>query len=256
MLTGSAFKLNRESRNGGVLSFWRGRAQSSFHGREGAPALNGEVRTAMFSADYTKDRLLAGLSLVRSMSLSGYQAETAGEVQSAVTGLYPWLGYRVSKRVSVWGVTGYGSGSLLLTPGGGAPLESALSMAMAASGTRGDLVAGAAGGFALAFKANALWVGTSIDSTDGPEGQLAAQEPDTGRHGPRGPRPEHTRGGGGREDRGAKPAADADRSARARGPESDGSGLGAGTCHFHPGRKGACRSAHRTDGAPLASRSA
>ena len=34
---------------------------------------------------------------------------------------------------------------------------------MAAAGTRGELVAGGAGGFALAFKADALWVGTSID---------------------------------------------------------------------------------------------
>ena len=174
VLTGSAFELNRESRNGGVLSFWSRGAQSSFHGREGALALNGEVRTAMFGADYAKDRLVAGLSLARSMSLGGYQAETAGQVQSAVTGLYPWLGYRLSDRVSVWGVTGYGSGSLLLTPASGAPLESALSMAMAAGGTRGDLVAGGAGGFALAFKADALWVGTSIDGTDGPEGRLKA----------------------------------------------------------------------------------
>ena len=34
-------------------------------------------------------------------------------------------------------------------------------MAMAAAGTRGELVAGGASGFALAFKADALWVGTS-----------------------------------------------------------------------------------------------
>ena len=33
---------------------------------------------------------------------------------------------------------------------------------------------GGAGGFALAFKADALWVGTSIDGTDGPEGRLKA----------------------------------------------------------------------------------
>ena len=172
VLTGSAFELNRQTRHGGVLSLWSRGAQSSFHGREGALALNGEVRTAMFEADYAKDRLVAGLSLARSRSLGGYQAETAGQVQSAVTGLYPWLGYQLSDRVSVWGVTGYGSGALLLTPGSGAPLESALSMAMAAGGTRGELVAGDAGGFALAFKADALWVGTSIDGADGPEGRL------------------------------------------------------------------------------------
>ena len=47
-------------------------------------------------------------------------------------------------------------------------------MAMAAAGTRGALVAGGASGFELAFKADALWVGTSIDGVEGPGGNLAA----------------------------------------------------------------------------------
>ena len=46
-------------------------------------------------------------------------------------------------------------------------------MAMAAAGTRGELVEDA-GGFALAIKADALWVGTSTDGVDRPAGRLAA----------------------------------------------------------------------------------
>ena len=83
-------------------------------------------------------------------------------------GLYPWLGYKATDRVTVWGVAGYGSGGMLLTPQAVQALESGLSMAMAAAGTRGELIAGGAGGFALAFKADALWVGTSIDGVDAP----------------------------------------------------------------------------------------
>ena len=49
-----------------------------------------------------------------------------------------------------------------------------MAMAMAAAGTRGELVSGGAGGFALAFKADALWVGTSIDGVDGAAGRLNA----------------------------------------------------------------------------------
>ena len=49
-------------------------------------------------------------------------------------------------------------------------------MAMAAAGTRGELVAWGASEFALAFKADALWVGTSIDGVDGAAGRLAATE--------------------------------------------------------------------------------
>ena len=63
---------------------------------------------------------------------------------------------------------------MVLTPGGGPALESGLSMAMAAGGTRGELIGGGSGGFGLAFKADALWVGTSVDGVDAPSGRLAA----------------------------------------------------------------------------------
>ena len=65
---------------------------------------------------------------------------------------------------------------MVLTPGAGPDLESGLSMAMAAGGTRGELIGGGRGGFDLAFKADALWVGTSVDGVDGPSGRLAATE--------------------------------------------------------------------------------
>ncbi len=176
VLTGSAFALNRETRHGGVLSFWSRGARSHFAGREGALSLGGDVRTTMFGADYAKGPLVAGLSLSHSRGLGEYAGVAGGQVASAVTGLYPWLGYNATDRVMVWGVAGYGSGGLLLTPEGGPVLESGLAMAMAAAGTRGELVAGGAGGFALAFKADALWLGTSIDGMDGPAGRLKATE--------------------------------------------------------------------------------
>ena len=128
----------------------------------------------MFGADYAKGPLVTGLSLSNSRGLGEYAGVTGGQVASAVTGLYPWLGYKLSDRVSVWGVTGYGKGALTLTPGEAAALTSGLSMAMAAAGTRGALVGGGSSGFELAFKADALWVGTSIDGVKGPHGNLAA----------------------------------------------------------------------------------
>ena len=174
LLTGSSFALTRETRQGGILSFWSRGARSSFAGREGTLSLDGDVRTTMFGVDYAKGPLVTGLSLSNSRGLGEYAGVTGGQVASSVTGLYPWLGYKLSDRVSVWGVIGYGKGALTLTPGEAAPLTSGLSMAMAAAGTRGALVAGGASGFELAFKADALWVGTSIDGVEGPDGNLAA----------------------------------------------------------------------------------
>ena len=174
--TGSAFVMNRETRRGGILSFWSRGARSQFYGREGEISLDGRVRTAMAGADYQTGPLVAGLSLSHSRGRGGYEGVDIGEVTSSVTGLYPWLGYQATDRISLWGVSGYGKGALRLTPGAGAALQSGLSMAMAAGGLRGKLADSVVGGFGLALKAEALWVGTGIKGVDGPEGRLAATE--------------------------------------------------------------------------------
>ena len=172
LLTGSDVALTRETR-GGILSFWSRGAQSRFAGREGDLSLGGDVRTTMVGADYARGPLVAGLSLAHSRGLGEYVGVAGGQVASSVTGLYPWLGYQATDRLTVWGVAGYGAGGLRLTPAAGPALTSGLSMAMAAAGTRGTLIGGG-DGFALAFKADALWVGTASDAVDGPTGRLAA----------------------------------------------------------------------------------
>ena len=174
LLTGSAFVMNHETRRGGILSFWSRGAQSRFAGRDGQLSLGGRVRTTMFGADYAKGPLVTGLSLSHSRGLGEYTGVDVGEVTSSVTGLYPWLGYKVTDRITLWGVTGYGKGALSLTPGAGTALRSGLSMAMTAGGMRGELADSVVGGFGLAFKADALWVGTGIEGVDGPQGRLAA----------------------------------------------------------------------------------
>ena len=171
LLGGSSFALNRATSSGGVLSFWSRSAQSSFHGQDGALALNGDVRSTMFGADYAKGRMLTGVSLAHTRGLGGYAGVDSGQMTSAVTGLYPWIGYKASERVTVWTVAGYGAGGLLLSPGAGTPIETGLSMAMAAGGGRGQILGGGED-FGLAFKADALWVGTSTDESNGPGGRL------------------------------------------------------------------------------------
>ena len=171
LLQGSSFALNRATSSGGILSFWSRSAQSSFYGQDGALALNGDVRTSMFGADYSKGRMVTGVSLSHSRGLGRYAGVDSGQVNSAVTGLYPWIGYKASKRVTVWTVAGYGAGGLMLSPGAGAPIETGLSMAMAAGGGRGQILGGGEG-FGLAFKADTLWVGMRTKAASGPGGNL------------------------------------------------------------------------------------
>ena len=118
--------------------------------------------------------MVTGVSLSHTRGLGGYAggADT-GRMTSAVTRLYPWVGFKASERVTVWTVAGYGAGGLLLSPGASAPIETGLSMAMAARVGRGELMTSEAG-FELAFKADALWVGTRTDAASGASGNLKA----------------------------------------------------------------------------------
>ena len=172
----SELELNRESR-GGVLSLWSRSSRSHFSGIEDALSLNGDVRTTMVGADYSRGALTVGLSVGRTLGLGGYRGTSGGQMSTSMTGVYPWVGYQVNDRVSVWGTTGYGTGALSLTPDAASALETGASMMMSAVGTRGELIGlRATGGFALAFKADALWVGAASDLLDGPAGRLTASE--------------------------------------------------------------------------------
>ncbi len=169
-------ELNRESR-GGMLSLWSRSSRSHFTGMEDALSLNGDVRTTMFGADWARGPLTLGLSVGRTLGMGGYSGPSGGQMTTSMTGFYPWLGYQLNDRVSVWGTTGYGTGSLSLTPDGLSALETGVSMLMSAVGTRGELIGSrATGGFALAFKADAMWVGASSDLLAGPAGRLNASE--------------------------------------------------------------------------------
>ena len=171
LLEGTGFALNRATAGGGILSFWSRSAQSQFYGQDGPLAVNGSIRSTMFGADYTKGRVITGVSLAHSRGLGRYAGIDTGRLTSAVTGLYPWIGYKASERVTVWTVAGYGAGGLLLNPGTGSPIETDLSMGMAAGGARGQIL-GNGNGFGLAFKTDALWVGTRTEAISGPGGNL------------------------------------------------------------------------------------
>ena len=176
LFSNSEFELNRESR-GGILSVWSRSSRSHFSGLEDALSLNGDVRTTMFGADYSRGALTVGLSVGRTLGLGGYRGTSGGQMSTSMTGVYPWVGYQVNDRVSVWGTTGYGTGALSLTPDAASAMETGVSMMMSAVGTRGELIGSrATGGFALAFKADALWVGAASELLDGPAGRLNASE--------------------------------------------------------------------------------
>ena len=166
MLAGSTFALTGGTAESGLASLWGRGAVTRFDGRDGALSLDGEVASGMLGADWTRDRVLAGLMLSHSRGKGGYRGNSnmrMGSVESTLTALFPYGRYALSERVSVWGIAGVGEGTLTLTPGDETPMRPDMAFLMGAVGVRGILLDGAGGWPTLAAKSDAFAVRTRTD---------------------------------------------------------------------------------------------
>ena len=177
ILRTAAFSATAGENSSGYFSLWGRASLSSFDGRDGETTLDGEVRTFSLGADWSSGPLTAGLSLSRSGGDGGWMFKGAqGEVESSLTGLYPYVGYDLTDRVSLWGVGGYGRGEIeLRMPGGNETVRMDTDLSMAAGGVRGDIVSGASG--AVSVKADALFARAGSEAARG----IAASETDVSR---------------------------------------------------------------------------
>ena len=83
----------------------------------------------------------------------------------------------MNERVSVWGVAGYGEGTLRVEPEAQAALETDMDLAMASVGVRGVLLeAPPEGGAELAVKSDAMAVRTSSEAVSGSGGNMVAAQ--------------------------------------------------------------------------------
>ena len=144
LFTSSAFSLtvgNAEEGSGGFGALWGRGAVSRFDGREGPLSLTGEVATGMVGIDWISRRWRTGLALAMSRGIGGYSAGVnSGEIESKLTGLFPWVGYDVTDRVSVWATAGYGAGVLTFTPDSAEAMTAELALSMVAAGARSELL--------------------------------------------------------------------------------------------------------------------
>ena len=123
----------------------------------------------MVGADWGLGATTAGVMVSHSRGEGGYRSPSGGgDVESTLTGLYPYGHHAVSDRLSLWGVAGYGKGSLTLTPEGEAPMETDMDLTLAGAGLRSVMVAAPAeGGLELAANSDGFVVRTSSDRTQG-----------------------------------------------------------------------------------------
>ncbi len=179
-LMGSSFFYTHgesEDASAAPLTAWGETASTRFKGSEGSLSLDGEVTTAMLGLDKRYGRWLVGSTLSYSEGEGGYQSSGAlgGSMDSTLTSLNPYAHYELNETTSLWGVFGYGSGSLRVTPEGAeSAIETDLSNRMAAFGGRGLLSvrSGDAGRFELALRSDALLTRTDSEAV---QGLVAAQ---------------------------------------------------------------------------------
>ena len=174
LLLGSAFHLvsNSEARaRGPRLSAWGRVATSGFDGREDTLSLGGTVTTATLGVDGVWKRWLTGVALAYSEGDGSFtQVEAAGgDVASALTSVHPYVAFALSDRVRLWGMVGYGSGSLQLKLAEQGALDTGLSLTMGAVGIRGRLLepSQTQGGLQLALRSDVLWVQMDTAATAG-----------------------------------------------------------------------------------------
>ena len=189
VLTQTAFSLTAAPEDGGAsVALWGRGASSSFSGRDGQLSIDGEVTSATLGADWRSGRWLLGAMVKHSLGEGSYSGDGAGEVESRLTGIYPYAAVDLSARLRAWAAAGFGEGSLTLTPENPETgederaIETDMSLGMAALGAKGNLVEPAGGsGFRLDVEADAFWVRTSSEAVRSEAGNLAAAEADVTR---------------------------------------------------------------------------
>ena len=171
LVAGTAFSLTTGTRDQGFVSLWARGAVTRFDGREDEFALEGEVASGAVGADRMLGRGMAGLAIAHFLGKGGYRSpDVGGEFETALSMLYPYGRYAASERLSVWGVAGYGEGTLTLVPEGESPMEADMNLALVAVGGRGVLArAPGSGGVELAATTDAMVVNSASQTVPGLE---------------------------------------------------------------------------------------
>ena len=191
LLLGSSFRLslgkdgNGAEGTGTRWAAWGEAATSRFAGGADGLALDGDATTVALGADATWERWLAGAAISLSEGTGGFRdhdGRGAGELESALTSVHPYLRYQAGERLSLWGMVGFGAGKLMLDAEGTGRWHTDTSMRMAAAGARGVLLpASEEGGLELAVRTDALLMRMHSDAVTGDAGNLAVSEADINR---------------------------------------------------------------------------
>ena len=197
LLLGSSFLLRAGDEGdegaegtGTAWTAWGRAAVSRFDGEADGLTVDGDVTTLTLGADTARGGWLGGVALARSLGDGGFRDHPdsdlsgSGTLKSTLSSVHPYLRFRASERLTLWGVLGYGTGDLTLEMENGERWTTDTGLRMAAAGARGVLVSAAdTGGFELASRGDARFVrmrSDAVTAENGP-GHLAATDTETSR---------------------------------------------------------------------------
>ena len=185
-LLGSAFALTGEGGRSGSAAVWARGAETRFEASENGLELDGTVTSGFVGADWARDGWIAGAALGHSRASGGYAEGAcagangcAGDVEAALTGVYPYAGADIGEDTTAWASAGYGTGTVTVAPKGANAMKADLSLTMGAMGVRSALIAPQhEGGTEIATVASVEMTRTASDASESAAGRLAASESD------------------------------------------------------------------------------
>ena len=163
----TTFQMLSQSQGGAErLSLWGRGALSRFSDDNRGSDLDGNVASATFGVDYADDRVLAGIALSHSAGDGSYlRGDLDRDAAASLTGFYPYLYVGVNEHVSIWGVAGFGSGTLKLTSND-VGSRTDIGARMGAAGARREILYPADNwGVSLALKGDAVFLRIDSDET-------------------------------------------------------------------------------------------
>ena len=184
LLNGSSFHLALSTADaekdepgavrGGRWTAWGRGGATRLAGVEGDLSVGGSVATGMVGADYDWGRLVTGLSVAYSGGGGEYTVrgtgdlkDRTGDLQSWLLSTHPYASLKLTDRLQVWGLLGYGLGQMSLAEDGGA-LETDIELVMGAFGGRGVLLSRVENGAVdLTVKADGFILQVSGEEADG-----------------------------------------------------------------------------------------
>ena len=172
LLGRSSFLIQQASESSGRPGSWAvwGRGTTlRFSGEDDGINMRGDVLTATIGADYRRGRMLAGFALANSIGngpftvagSNGNGSAREGRAHGRIATLSPYLSVPLNERISVWGLGGYGIGTVSLAA---EDADSDLSMLLGALGVRADLRPGTRR-LRVAVKADMFWASMDAGAT-------------------------------------------------------------------------------------------